>query len=284
MTPQNGLEGSCAGGAWVRGITAAEGVELLQAAFRGVAYAPHRHDTYAIGVTDAGVQQFDYRGATQTSLPGRVVALHPDERHDGRAGTPECFAYRMVYVAPARIAEAVRAIRGRATPLPFAREPVLRSPALVAAVDGAFRDFPAEPEPLALDALVHDLARGLLAEDASTGGTGDYRTCDTAALERARQFLAAECTRVVTSAELERVTGLARYALARQFRQVHGTSPYRYLLMRRLERVRSTITGGAPLAETATEAGFADQAHMARHFKAAYGLTPAAWRRLLTGG
>jgi len=47
------------------------------------------------------------------SLPGQVVVLHPDETHDGRAGTRDGFGYRIVYVAPARIEEAARAIRGR---------------------------------------------------------------------------------------------------------------------------------------------------------------------------
>jgi len=34
----------------------------LEAYFNGNAYAPHRHDTYAIGITIHGLQRFDYRG------------------------------------------------------------------------------------------------------------------------------------------------------------------------------------------------------------------------------
>ena len=98
-------------------------MQALQAWFAGRGFAPHRHDTYAIGLTDTGVQAFDYRGATRISTPGEVVVLHPDETHDGRAGTPDGFGYRIVYVAPARIHEAARAIRGRPCALPFAREP-----------------------------------------------------------------------------------------------------------------------------------------------------------------
>jgi AraC-like DNA-binding protein len=99
-------------------------------------------------------------------------------------------------------------------------------------------------------------------------------------LERARQFLDAEKLRVVRSAELEAVTGLTRYDLARQFRLMYGTSPYRYLLMRRLDDARRLIARHRPLAEVALEAGFADQAHFTRMFKAAFGLTPARYRAL----
>ena len=43
-------------------------------------------------ITIAGVQAFRYRGAGRQSLPGEVFVLHPDETHDGRAGTQPAFA------------------------------------------------------------------------------------------------------------------------------------------------------------------------------------------------
>src|SRR5262245_63950768 len=124
-----GLERSCGprarGHLWSAGP--AGGVELLRAWFAGPAYQKHRHDTYAVGVTDCGVQVFDYRGAIRASTPGQVVVLYPDEVHDGRAGSGEGFGYRIVYVEPARLADAVRALRGRPSPLPFVSEAVSRS-------------------------------------------------------------------------------------------------------------------------------------------------------------
>src|SRR5581483_11729507 len=102
--------------------------------------------------------------------------------------------------------------------------------------------------------------------------------CDLAALARVRDFLDAEKTRVVTSAELEAIAGQDRYALARGFRAAYGTSPYRYLLMRRLDWVQAAIMAGRSLAEIALDAGFADQAHLTRMFKAAFGLSPAKFR------
>ena len=272
-----GLERSCAArpSDWFRSSAPVEGVELLQAWFGGHAYDKHRHDTYAIGLTESGVQSFDYRGAAETSTPGKVVVLHPDEVHDGHAGSEAGFGYRMVYVEPARISEAVRLITGRPGPLPFVRQAVSRNGKLAAALKAAFHTG---LQPLAIDSLVVRLAEGLI--DGDSGSAATPRHLDLVALERARRFLDAEKTRVVRSWELEAVTGLTRYDLARQFRLLFGTSPYRYLLMRRLDFARERIAPQRPLAQLALAAGFADQAHFSRMFKAAYGVTPARYGAL----
>jgi AraC-like DNA-binding protein len=271
-----GLERSCDGGDWVRTSTPGDGVQLLRAWFSGRAFARHRHDTYAIGVTDVGVQTFDYRGRVEHSTPGQVVVLHPDEAHDGRAGTAAGFGYRIVYVEPARIAAAIPAIRGRPGPLPFVPEPVFLSATLARAVSTAFRSG---AEPLAADALVLRLAEGMLEESPDCGATSPPRHLDHAALRRARACLD-DRRAIVRSAELEAVTGLTRYELARQFRVAYGTSPYRYSLMRRLDFARRQLDGGTPLAELALAAGFADQAHFTRMFRAAFGVTPGRYARL----
>ncbi|HEU5100124.1 MAG TPA: AraC family transcriptional regulator [Roseiflexaceae bacterium] len=273
-----GLERSCGepSADWMRSTDAEHGVEFLEAWFGGPAYHKHRHDSYAICLTTTGVQAFDYRGAGEISLPGQVVVLHPDELHDGRAGTEAGFGYRILYVEPALIFEAVRALSGRAAALPFVRSPVITSAKLSAAIAGAFRGA---REPLAIDSLIVRLAEGLIDADPNCAQVARPRHLDVDALERARQFLEAEKARVVHSSELEAITGLTRYELARQFRLMCGTSPYRYLLMRRLDDARKQI-GRRPLVEVALDAGFADQAHFSRMFKAAFGITPARYAAL----
>jgi AraC-like DNA-binding protein len=253
------------------------GVELFRAWFAGRAYERHRHDTYAVGVTDHGVQVFGYRGAVRTSTRGRVVVLYPDEAHDGRAGTEDGFGYRIVYVEPSHLSDALRVLCGRPYPLPFVREAVSTNARLSRAIRRAFE---APLEPLAVDSLILDLAEGLLAAERTGGRPTASRRVDLAAVERARQLLRAERTRVVHSTELEAITGLTRYDLARQFKLVLGTSPHRYLLMRRLELARQRIHLERPLADVAGEVGFADQPHFTRAFKSAFGLTPARYRAL----
>ena len=98
----------------------ARGIERVEAWFTGAAFDAHRHDTYAIGRTVSGVQTFRYRGAQRTSLPGQILILHPDELHDGGPGTDDGLGYRMIYIDPALIQDA---LGGR--PLPFVANPIV---------------------------------------------------------------------------------------------------------------------------------------------------------------
>lgn len=276
------IERSCAARPdWIRRARSQEGVERLAARFAGRGYDRHRHDTYTVCLTQRGVQCFDYRGAARSSRAGDVVILHPDEPHDGRAGDERGFAYLAVYVAPARLAEALQAIAGRFVPLPFARDPVLQDPFIADAVRAAFAD---EGEALALDHVVLAIAEGLRRLDRASMGRGQGRSVDRDAVERVRAYLDAWSSRTVSASQLEAVAGLSRWELARQFRVAYGTSPHRYQTMRRLELARAALEHGEPIARAAVVAGFADQAHLTRRFREAHGLTPGKYRVLLRSG
>jgi AraC-like DNA-binding protein len=134
-------------------------------------------------------------------------------------------------------------------------------------------------EPLAADGLVVQLAGGLLRCSATRLTRTLCCRIDLPAVERGRDFLHNQPT-VVQSGEVEAVTGLDRYQFARQFRAVYATSPYRYSVMRRLDMARGWLHQERPLAETALAAGFADQAHFTRAFKAAFGMTPGRYVKL----
>jgi AraC-like DNA-binding protein len=275
-----GLERSCDEHAsdWVRQTDVVGGVELFEARLQRLNYRRHRHDTYAISVTESGILTFAFRGATHVSLPGQVVVLHPDELHDGRAGAEAGFGYRQLYVEPAALLPAIQA-SGGAGSLPFVRQPVITSPILATVIRTAFAH---DREQLATVDVLSRVAAGLLAADPASLSAGSPRRIDVVAIDRARQFLDAETARVVHSRELEAITGLDRFELSRQFRTVLGTSPYRYSLMRRLGAARAAIAQHQPLVDVALATGFADQAHFTRRFTAAFGITPGQYSALTT--
>jgi len=246
-------------------------LERIEACFSGAAYAPHRHDTYAIGVTLQGVQRFDYRGSTRNSLPGQVVVLHPDELHDGRAGTHMALRYRIMYLAPAQIQDI---LGGRA--LPFIDGGVSTDSRLRRRVLALLMDYDRPLNELEQQDALYDLAFCLLE---LSGRTRPIHSLNRSAAVCARDYIEHRVEQGFSLADLERVTKHNRWQLSRDFRAMFGTSPYRYLIARRLDRARRMMLTGYTTAEAATGSGFSDQSHFGRSFKKSFGLTPHAWIR-----
>ncbi|MEW6341160.1 MAG: AraC family transcriptional regulator [Paraburkholderia sp.] len=263
-----------AAGDRIRNGIGAEGIERMEASFHGRPFSPHRHDTYAIGLTISGVQTFNFRGQRWHCLPGECHILHPDETHDGSAGTEEGFSYRMVYVDPALVQQALHG-----QPLPFVANPVVDARRLAALDVTDVWDIDEDIDDLARVDLIASLARLLVHASADP-----QKKPAPLALERlvqVRDLLAGTPAVRHSMDELERVAGLDRWALARQFRAAFGTSPSHFRTHRQLDQLRRAVKGGASLRDAALDAGFADQSHMSRQFKRAYGLTPAKWAEAL---
>jgi AraC-like DNA-binding protein len=251
----------------------AYGVERAEVYFSTRGFDPHRHDTYGIGVTTAGVQVFRYRGSQRVCLPGQLHVLHPDEAHDGRPGTEDGFGYRILYIPP----ELVRgALGGRA--LPFVADPVQEPNPMARPIVALLAD---------LDDPISELGRAEIAVAAadcllslSDSHNGRRATVDIRAVELVRDYLAVHAREQTQASTLEKIAGTDRFTITRHFRWAFGTSPDRYRTLRRLAMARAAIESGQSLAQVAGEAGFADQSHMTRQFKRTYGLTPTRWRAL----
>ncbi len=270
------LERSCSlGSDSIRFGPSANGIERAEVHLAACAFEPHRHDTYAIGITTAGVQTFRYRGSRRVCLPGQLHVLHPDELHDGAAGTDEGFGYRILYIPP----DLVRDALGGAE-LPFVADPVQAPIPATRRIASLLIDI-AEP----INELTSaEIAAAVADSLVSLSGKARHRQAriDLTAVQLVREYLTVHACEPTPASTLEQVAGIDRFTIARHFRWAFGTSPDRYRTLRRLAVARAAIEGGRSLARAAAEAGFADQSHMTRQFKRTYGLTPGRWMALMT--
>ena len=99
-------------------------------------------------------------------------------------------------------------------------------------------------------------------------------------IEYAEQYLREHATRSIRLKELAEACSLSTSEICRQFKHRYGISPYRYVLLRRVEMARHRIVRGMPLAQVALAVGFSDQPQMTRAFRAAFGLTPGTYAAL----
>jgi transcriptional regulator GlxA family with amidase domain len=108
------------------------------------------------------------------------------------------------------------------------------------------------------------------------------RTEPPAWLSRALAIARAENGRGLSVSRLASKLGIHPTTLTAAFREYQGTTTKAFLTGLRLQHAaRELAQSGAGIDEIALDCGFCDQAHLGRHFKRRYGMTPATYRRCL---
>ena len=95
------------------------------------------------------------------------------------------------------------------------------------------------------------------------------------AVQRAKKYLQERFCEPVGLEELSIAGGLSRFHLVRAFTRYVGLPPHAYQIRMRIARGCALLRAGVPVADVATQLGFADQSHFTRHFKRVWGSTPA---------
>jgi len=256
------------------------GIESVRAHFVGHAYDPHWHDSFLVGVTEQGVQQFNCRRVRHRSTPGQVFLLEPGDIHDGLAPTEEGFTYSTLYLEPAWLDDQLRALFEHASSagLPSFADTLCHDERLARATALAFNSVHYQDlrivRQTAMDDLLACLTRHLHWRKRVNP---DPRLPLTA--QRARDYLHAHLDRDIGLEDLAQACGVDRFRLTRAFKAAFGLAPHAYLIQLRLARARRLLSQGQTPAEVAMALGFADQSHLGRWFRRAYRLTPADYRR-----
>ena len=256
------------------------GIESVRAHFVGHAYDPHWHDSFLVGVTEQGVQQFDCRRVRHRSTPGHVFLLEPGEIHDGHAPTEDGFTYSTLYLEPTWVDSQLRALFEHAPgdSLPSFADTLCQDERLARATALAFQAVHTQDlrivRQTAMDDLLACLTRHLHWRRRLNP---DPRLPLTA--QRARDYLHANLERDIGLEDLAQACGIDRFRLTRAFKAAFGLAPHAYLIQLRLARARRLLARGQPPTEVAMALGFADQSHLGRWFRRAYQLTPADYRR-----
>lgn len=257
--------------------------DLLQARFVTHAFAPHAHETYAIGVCASGRVGLAHGGARHTLGAGDLLLLNPGELHTGEPADADGWSYTMVYPPVALVRRVADMVRGRPGPAPLLQSPFVRDP-WVAGEASRHLGLLADPDA----ALAAECALlGLVELAVRASGELRVRRLRLEGLHprirRVREFLHAEFARRVTIDELARVAGLSPYHMIRTFHARMGMPPYMYLEHLRVERAKILLRAGVPIRDAAARTGFGDQSHFTRRFKRVTGIPPGRYARQVGG-
>lgn len=234
---------------------------------RTVCYVPHSHATFSIGAITGGHSAYLTGTDRFEACEGTVVLMNPEVVHACNPVNDQPWSYRMLYADTGWLAD----MQGLPAFRPFGT--VIRHD----------RDLYADL--MALFDLLFDEAADIADKDAGAcrffwslgdrvDGPGQPVADNRDILARVADFITRHCTRDLRVEEMAAASGLSPSYLIRAFKARFGLTPHAYLINQRVRVGQAGLRQGQPIVDVALDAGFADQAHFQRVFKAHVAATP----------
>lgn len=253
---------------------ALDGLEVHHATYITHTFARHSHDYYVIGVIEAGVQSFAYRGARQVTPAGDVFVIHPGEAHTGEAVSLEGYTYRTLYPPVPLLQRVCSEIAGGEQSVPYFPTPVIHDGELASCLRDLHLTLTAGAPPLEREARFWQACALLITRYAEIRPPQRAAGQERSAVQQVRGYLDEHFAEPVTLAELARLVGFSPYYLHRVFEREVGLPPHAYLESVRIREAQRRLSCGEPIAQVAVSLGFSDQSHLTRRFTRLLGITP----------
>lgn len=261
---------------------ALSGVELLQARYIEQRFAPHVHEGFVFTVIEGGAQRFRHRGAEHLAPVGSMVLINPDEVHTGSKAHEQGWQYRGFYPTPVQVDGVLAELELCRDGMPSFASSVLHDASLHQVFGHLHRllgsnNCVLEQQTAWREALLMLFQRHAKVPQAAPPGL------EPQAVRLAKELLAAQLAEPPSLDMLAAAVNLSPFHFARVFRRATGLPPHAWLKQRRLEQARALLKSGCTPLAVAVQLGFADQSHLTRQFKQAYGVAPGEYRSACVG-
>lgn len=258
------------------------GVELLHARYIEQRFAPHVHEGFVFTVIEHGAQRFRHRGSDHLAPVGSMVLINPDELHTGSKAHEEGWRYRGFYPDNAQVTGVLTELGLASGGMPSFASSVLHDPQLHRLFGALHLLLESGAEALQQqtawrEAILLLFQRHARLPQAPSPGR------EPQAVARAKELLGSQLAEPPSLEQLAAAVNLSPFHFARVFRRATGLPPHAWLKQRRLEQARALLKSGCMPLAVAMQLGFADQSHLTRQFKQAYGVGPGEYRSACAG-
>jgi AraC-like DNA-binding protein len=255
---------------------AIEGIEVMDAQHTSRNWTIY-NTNYAVAVPETWCAEVRLGSRVEVITPGNAFCTEPEQLHS----TPQVYAPGRFLVFKFEPSAFQRQLDERGfRAAPHWREP---APRLSKQLGARFRSLvlsmrqPCTAMQLqtrvaqAIDAVTSELLQGELRSAKSD--------CGRVKAELIRECLIYEDSPAMDLDALADHSGLNRFQVLRTFRKYYGVPPHAYQLHVRVARAKALLRAGQSPAEVAAQLGFADQSHLTRLFRRAWGVTPGRYAR-----
>ena len=254
-------------------------LEMLHATYITKAFSRHAHEGFGIGIVEAGVTAFDYRGDTHIAPAGSVIVTHPGEMHTGRAAIATGWTYRTLLPAVDWLQQAAEGLNKPAHTVPYFSSPVIHDTKLNRRLISLHKMLETSPSSLERESrFLWEMAQ-FVSRYASDHPAPKDIGKEHHAVQQVRDYIHAHYTTSLTLKHLASLVKLKPLRLLRAFRKQVGIPPHAYLNCVRVQETKRLLVADWAIIDAALEAGFTDQSHRHRHFKKIVGVTPGQYAR-----
>ena len=253
------------------------GFEVASAELSGHCFEKHSHDEFVISANLLGAESVWLDGHSFDAGAGDITVYNPGQIQGGGAADGQPWRFVSLYLPETLLAESLGLQR-----LAFDR-PLLHHPHLASELASAVEQV------LGADSFIGErgeerltLVLGELAQAVGTHLPRD-RALGRRPVERLQELLAAHLAEPLGLDEMAAQLQVSKFHLLRAFKQHTGMSPRQWAMQLRTRRALALLREGHSAGHTAHALGFADQSHLTRHFRAAYGVSPGRYQRVLRG-
>lgn len=248
---------------------------------RKVCYAPHSHTQWSLGAITDGQSTFLYRGDEFVISQGALVVMNPNWVHACNPIDNQPWGYLMLYVDTPWLTN----LRYEAGLLDTPNWQDI-STAVISDAEW-YKGYcqmaecllDSECELLEKQTVVVEYLTALMCELADQAVPLSPKAPET--LQQLAEYIEANASAEVSLETLCERSGYSPGHLIRAFKHYFGLTPHAYLINHRVQRGQQALKLGKPIAETALNAGFADQPHFQRTFKRLLAATPKQYRQSL---
>jgi AraC-like DNA-binding protein len=253
-----------------------EATEFLVADYRDFVFPAHLHESFAIGVIEAGGQRFRTAREPALVMPaGTLCAINPGVVHEGSPATKQGWRYRMFYPSPALVAGRLDcAQHGHASGKWGIGCHVIDDRELYREFLTLHVSSQLKAPLLERETRIGEFLRRLFERHGNFSPERKQPRLAPRTVARVLDYLHSMYQHQVRVADLSLAAGVSDTHVIRTFSAATGIPPHAYLVSLRVERAKALLRDGHPLAAVALDVGFSDQSQLTRHFKRITGVTP----------
>ena len=249
------------------------GFDFLAADYRKQTFPRHAHEEYLVGVIEGGVHDVWCEGGWWHASRNVVATFAPDQMHHGGTGDEHGWQQTVFYF-PQELVQCAMDNDGET--LSF-HQPFQHSEDISSRLLGLRHLLENQGETLLLQQEVLRTIE-LVFNRLSKVPPAPHQATPKE-LEWTRDYIHDNVGNSFQLDELAAVSGLTKRRFIDHFKEKFHLAPYQYVMLTRVRKAKDILKTGGSIAEAAFQAGFSDQSHLTRNFRAIYGATPARYVR-----